>query len=1272
MPHPLEKKIQSVGRLARGQLLLLAGAYVAMAALFAVFLCGLADYLFRWEDIGVRVIISACVLAAVGAAVYWFLWPVLRAKRGDLQVAQRIERRFPQLGDRLSSSLVFLRQPVDEPTAGSPVLRKAVVAEASALTENLDLTGAVDLRWSRRALLTLSYLFRVLLLIGLLNPSASGLAISRMAAPWSEQAWPRRHDLAFVDPPQRIAAGSDFEVRVVDRNGRLPDEVLLEYWYDGDGSESIQSQAMQPAEKAMTLRLTNVHRPFKFRARGGDHDNMPWQALAVVEPPRIESLDVRLVPPAYTALPETASDSAIRAIEGTRVGIRGTVTRPLAAARLRLEGEDEPLAEATIAPDGGEFVFAASSSDAWRIERSGRYWIELVDREGVTAGSDTRWNVTAVPDSPPSVSIQRPGSTTHVMPQALLPLQVVVKDDLALHTVALRYTRSDQSEQQAQQVELYRGPAQAPPADASAPPTGQQRTIDHGFDLSQVVDLAPGTFLELQVVAEDYKPQTGQSTSRRLVIISRDELEDRIARRRASILRRLTEVLNRQRDTRGQTTSLEIQLAETGAFTARDIDQLQSAELNQRQLHERLTAEGDSVRVEIESLLDELESNRIDSPDVNRRMRQLLAIVVRLGDRQMPEIEQQLITALKISRAAIYQGAADADDGNVDDGKADEGKANSAEQDSEEDPTSAAEFQEAAPPVRMALADAGTRQDAVIAELEQLLGELSQWDNYRRFTREFGRLQDEQDEIGAETDRLRIETLGKSPDDLTAQQRAELRKLGQRQFDAARRLDQTLSRMQQMSDELAETDPLAADTLDDAMRAARDLAIGGQMHESGRAVEDNRLGQATDLQREVQQGLEQVLDILSNRREHQLERIVEQLTKASEELEGLRKRQEELQKQMQSAAQLADPAQRERELMRLVKEQQQAAEEMERLSRKLMRLQADDAAQSLAQGAAQGQDAASAAQQDDAEAALESGRQAEQSLEQAEQQLAQQLAQARQELVQEQLVRLEQEIQGLIVRQQAIVVDTMRLNQLAMEQSGLDRAQQSSLIDLARNERELAVETGAMGERLASAAAFQLGLRGAAREMVRAAARLDRQQTDQATQDMENVALERLRQIVAALAPESGDTAEAGGQGGAGQPQEGGNSQQITALAELKLLELLQQVINRRTTEIEAERVRGGLTPELEQELLELAGEQGRLADLMLNLSRPKAENPEDNPDDLPGLSGEDPPGGGATSDNKEVENPNVDENNVDKPAPSDPLLDDLLKGTDLESKDQP
>ena len=73
------------------------------------------------------------------------------------------------------------------------------------------------------------------------------------------------------------------------------------------------------------------------------------------------------------------------------------------------------------------------------------------------------------------------------------------------------------------------------------------------------------------------------------------------------------------------------------------------------------------------------------------------------------------------------------------------------------------------------------------------------------------------------------------------------------------------------------------------------------------------------------------------------------------------------------------------------------------------------------------------------------------------------------------------------------------------------------------------------------------------------------------------------------------------------------------AMAELKLLKLLQEEINRRTAELEESRAKDGqLSPAVEDELAALAREQGRLADMVYNLIEATAPRPEDDPDALP------------------------------------------------------
>jgi hypothetical protein len=1174
----------------------------------AAFFLGLVDYglyhLFRLDDVGVRVICSATLVIAVGLGAYYFLFPALFYRRSDEQVAQRIERRFPQLRDRLSSTLAFLIQAEDDPTAGSPALRRAVVAETAAAVEGLDFASAIDAR--RPWLLAGAALLVCATVTGVcvLDVQSSQLAARRLLMPLGNDAWPRLNSLHFENPPRRLAAGGTFEAVVIDQRGRLPDDVKFVFGFDGDGGDQIQTKEMKPLGDKMVYRLENVTRPLRYRAIGGDDTTMTWQTLDVVEPPRITSLQIKLHPPPYTGLPVEESSKDIRALEGTRIEVTAETGKPLSAVSLKIEGDDAAAAvSARLINDGTGFLLPGDPAKPWVAGKSGSYWFELTDREQLKGGADMRGELRVVTDQPPTVSLDKPDTNTHVTASAVVPLVALIKDDLAVASIELRYIDPRQSDRGEQVISLFRGPAMMPRKEnrglVGSGESGESRTVEYRWDLSQLAGLQPGAVIDFHVLATDYKPQSGQSTSRRLTIISPDDLQDRMVQRQSYILGQLAEALRVERESRSQTKSLEIQLQEAGQFAKQDIDHLQSAELNQRQVQRLLSDPGEGVQTLIVSLLADLDNNRLDSPDVKRHMSELLAEVRRIDADHLPVIQREMIAALKVARAELVR---------------DDDTATPADKLPPVNPGAKAAGSRS-------LGEAGQHQDEVISALERLLGELSQWDNYRRFAREISRIRGEQEELQQQTNsRLADPLLTKDIKDFTPQQLAELKRLAQRQSELALRFDKMQSRMRQMQLQLQESDPLAAATIADALDAAQRLAIGGQMRESGRSLESNRIGQSSQLQQETIGGLEELLDVLANRREHELGRLVKQLREAADELNQLRQRQKELTKQIEQAANNPDAEARKRELERLTKEQQEAAAQANQLARRLMRLQAERAGSSTSRAGAHSDKAAEASQQGDAARALDEAQQAERRLEDAQRELQEELQQVEQDLLHEQLARLEQDIVGMLGRQQRIVDETIRLDGLRLAQGRFERSQLKSVFDLAAEQQTLASEAGVFAEKVAQAEAFALGLRGIIRQMQRAAMLLDARETGAETKQAEQQAFARLQQLLEALRPDSqaGDDGGGGGQGG-GNQQQGPPADVIRALAELKLLKLMQEEIMRRTAELEdAQRRGGGLTDEQQTELAALAQEQGRLADLIFNLAPPPAPNPEDNPDQLP------------------------------------------------------
>jgi hypothetical protein len=827
------------------------------------------------------------------------------------------------------------------------------------------------------------------------------------------------------------------------------------------------------------------------------------------------------------------------------------------------------------------------------VEQTGSYSFELKDREGFVGGSQLRYEVRATPDVPPSVSVEHPRGNVYVTAEATVPIALAVKDDLAIRDVSLIYLRSDMSDQGDHLVPLYEGPAQAA-ADRSE--MGESRRVEYRWQLGSL-GLKPGTQLTFHAVAHDYLPQIGQSQPGRITIITADELADRIAQRQSFILGELARALKMQQDSRSQVTSLEIQLKDVGRMERRDVDHMQSAELSQRQVQRALADPSEGVPAQIQGLLDDLANNKVDSPEVERRMQELLGEIQRIEREHLGVIEQKLQSALKGAQSEL-----------------------DAKPQAEVKPDKE---------VTGSLAAAGQEQDRVIASLEQMLGDLSQWDNYRRFQRDVTQLKHDQEQVERETAAVGRETLTKDPKDLTPQQQADLKKLAQRQGELARRFDRTLQQMDEMKTELEKTDPLAAGVIDDAVHQARQQGTAGQMRDAARNVEQNQVGQASQNQQQVGQNLQELLDILANRSEHELSRLVKKLREAEQELSGLREKQQGLRKKMEEAAKNPNEEERRRELDRLTREQRNLQEQADRLARKLQRLQAQEASRAASQAGGKMAKAGQQGEQGDADGAQDAAAGAERDLDEAQQALAERRRQAEVDLAMEQLAKIEDGLKSLQQQQVEVIGETERLEQIRESNGNWTRGQLISVRDVGRQQDTLREETDSLAKKLTAAEVFSLALKSAAREMLRAVQQLDNRDTGPTTLAAEQNALRRLEQLLESLKPDKPEPGEKQeGKQGEGQQGQQGNQQPqdgIPSLAQLKLLKLMQVEVNLRTKGLQEGLERNGkLTPEQLQEYVELSEEQQQLADMVLNLSKPSDKPPEDDPDKLPGLEPKD------------------------------------------------
>jgi hypothetical protein len=887
MSHPLENKLAKLRRRVR----LLAAVYslsaVISTAIAALILLGLMDYLLRFQDRGARVFASLALLAAFAWACYRFFYLPGIVRFRDVDLAIILQRHFPVLEDRLLSAVEFLARQEDDPIAGSPALRRWVIQRATDESRGVDFNQAVSPRPVVRTVLFSMVVCAAAAALLILDPAASRTAVARLFNPLNNAAWPQKNHLAIRRPVERVGRGQPFEIEVIDSQGTpLPEEVRIHYRFTGaDGASQEETSSMRQLGQMAIARRENVLRPFSYRVEGGDDHSMPWQSVEVVEPPEIASLSIRLFPPAYTGRPAEKCENNVRALEGTRLEIEANTSKPLQKAELCLE--DGRAFSGLLSGDGFCVFF---NDAALVVQKSGAYWFRLVDRQGLLGDDKDRWEITALADDPPSVTIERPVSNVYVTPQAVVPIRIAAKDDLAIREIALAFRSQrtaldsvpdataglSSSAAQDTVVPLYTGPQQVARPGAAAdvpgataglsssaasgatPTSGQRRVIEYGWHL-EPLRLAPGMQVVFQALAMDYKRQITRSEPRRLNVVTAGELQDRIAGRQNLLLSEVTRALKMQHTCRAQVDAAQKRLDEIKRLEQSELDLLRAAELGQRRVNLVLTSRGEGIPSHVYALLADLENNRIDNPDLKRRLDSLLEEIDRLQRDRLPVINRELTSAVKSFEVARSESTGLARPG--------------------------AEL-------AAALTTAGKNQDGVISTLENLIAQLSQPAAGRLFQRDLGQLLREEQETARQTAEVGRRTLAKELKELSPQDAAELRRLASRQFEHARLLEGILQDMQRAGDDLRQNDHPEAKRIAAALAEAGRQNIGGQMWSCGENLRQNQLGQAAGRQKTIIGNLQEMLDILAGRRGE--ESAVEKTARLSETVKNLHRRQKDV------------------------------------------------------------------------------------------------------------------------------------------------------------------------------------------------------------------------------------------------------------------------------------------------------------------------------------------------------------------------------------------
>ncbi|MEW4564340.1 hypothetical protein AB1K70_17510 [Bremerella sp. JC770] len=1276
--HQVVQRVEEARRGAMRRVRLRGTAWGLAVALLLLLGMAFFDFLLRQDDLGTRWFLSLVTLGGLVFAVVWWIVPAWKWSPSLQQIAQRIEQFFPELRDKISSALFFLEQDEEDAAGSSAYFRRKHISEMADTLTYTDLSVALNRQLASKAMYALCGVIFVTLSVMFFSPQQLGTAVSRLAMPWQAIQWPRQNNLALIDPPEVVPLGGRAVIEVEDLNHNLPEIVELQVRYEADGRPMTHPMQLDLEANRMVYQLDGIQRAFEFRVEGGDDDTMNWRAVEVVKPPKFSDVQVTLVPPEYTRWLPSQSPRSIIALAGTTVQLYGNVDQKITKAQFVLEAagksESFPL---VIGEDGYSFSTPPEGAENEPakgpvLAASGSYWIEVTVESGLKKAEGRRFPARIIPDKTPIVSWIQPDRNMSLTPSAVLDLSASVRDDLQTQEVKLIVKRQSDDTVLIEQS-LFTGPEDRPFESAPsnlAMGLAEDLEIAHSLDLSHLEGLTPGTTLELTIAATDYRPQVGTSLPRIITIISQEQLDQRVNRKQREIISKVAEARRLQQDARQQTRSVEIKLEEGSPLGPAELANLQNGEQNQKNVREKLVTGRDSAAKLIDELLEELKQNRQTDHDASEILQDLKDKIESIADAELTPIESELTQLRRQTpRAGESADSPSGESGSSDTNMREQPEETGADENTPEDqpgsqnnaspagenqdqpdneetnaeggdksqpsgnepsPQPMETPEQGAKQTQQQLDQIGKRQEKVAGELQDWQNDLNKWDTFRRFAMDVRDLANRQKDLEKQTEAKQAETLGQDVQRMAPEDRADLKQMAEEQSNLAGELDRIQSRMRDMMQNDPESEEVA-NTLKDAIAENRDAAVSQRMRQAGQRIEQNQLSSAKESQQQVEKSLEDVLDTLQNRRETDKKELKRKLDEAQQELEDLQDRQKELKRkadeaQMQSGDMgnpQSQPSQQ-RKLENLKQEANQLQQQAERLARKLERLTAGKAAQKVRDAAERLEEAAKNAQNMDTQQLQDEIDQAQKDLEEAEQQLQERQEQVEQDLAQEQAAKLKQSIEQLIIRETRIRDELVRLNELKTKNGQLTQAQKQTLEGISLEQATLTDEIRSFAESIAKAEVYHLSLQLTAEVTTDLSRLLDTGDVDARMLSLAEEAVLRLEQLIAAMEEEekqqdSQDQQQEDQQqqGQDQQQQQQGSQDGISQTAQLRLLKMMQESLKSRTQTL-GEKIAESPNEADQAELTRLAGEQGRLSEMTLNLIKNTEEeifDPENLPD---------------------------------------------------------
>ncbi len=861
---------------------------LAGALLFALGFLGILLFAIILEatlhlSISGRTILFWFVTVSLSGGLAWlFVRPLLRwagipKSTDDETLAVKVGEHFPNIKDRLLNLLQLHREKQEGATLYSPALIDAAFVDLKDEVSTLDFSEAISYHRPRRLGNIIVGAGLAAFAVFLLFSSSLLDAAHRLAHFRSEFAVPPR--IRFVIEPGNAEVIRGDDVRLsVSVEGMPVDNVSL--FTRSEGELNFARTALgKRTDGKFTYEINSIKQSTHYYAQAQGSTSEQYK-ISVLDRPAVKNLRLHLTYPSYTGIPgRTLGDNVgdVTALVGTKIDVELRANKELAEAVL-------------VFDDGSNLSMRVAGEDAsgrFILSRDRAYHLLLVDEKGIKNSDPIEYQLRAIRDEDPTVSIVFPGRDIDLADERRLPLFLKVRDDFGFSRLRLGYrlvhSRYERPAEDYTFVDI-------PLPKSVHPSVGSAINLD----ISYTWDLKPLNLVTEDVVsyfAEVYDndfvsgPNVGRSQTFSIRVPSLDEIFADVEKSQHEALEDLKSASEGARELRQQLEQIDQDLKKSREQLNWE-KQKQTQELMKK--YEELQKNLEETSRKLDQVIEQMEKNRLLSPETLEKYLELQKLMEQLNSPELREAMKKLQEALR----------------NLNPDQ-----------------------------LRETLQKFTFNEEMFRQSLERTLSLLRRIQIEQKLEEALKRaaaLLDKQKQIDEETQQT-------TPSDA-----AKREELAQRQRDAKgdlESLEKELGGLEQRMEEFPSEMPL--EEMQKLLEELTKQQLGQNMEQSAEELQSGNMGQCQAQQRDLTSALEQLLkqlqQVQKSMQQRQQQQIVRDLKKILQDLLETSKNQEALKKESESlepnSQQFRETAQ---EQMKLMNELNKIIEETMKLSRRTL------------------------------------------------------------------------------------------------------------------------------------------------------------------------------------------------------------------------------------------------------------------------------------------------------------------------------------------------